>query len=39
MGACANICQEAWRILARLADIRLAVLRGFAKLADIRQTV
>jgi hypothetical protein len=33
--ACANIRQEAWRVLARLADIRQAVLRGLARLADI----
>jgi hypothetical protein len=50
MRACANICQEAWQVLARLADIRQAVLRGLtnicravsrglAELANIRQTI
>jgi hypothetical protein len=33
--ACANIHQEAWQVLARLADIRQPGLLG---LADIRQT-
>jgi hypothetical protein len=37
MRACANIRQEAWRVLSRLADIRRAVLRGLARLANIRQ--
>ena len=50
MRACANICQEAWQVLARLADIRQAVLRGLtnicravsrglARLANIRRAV
>jgi hypothetical protein len=39
MRACANIRQEAWRVLAKLADIRQAVSRGLARLADIRQAV
>jgi hypothetical protein len=39
MRACANIRQEAWRVLARLADIRQSVLRGLTKLANIRQPV
>ncbi len=37
MRACANIRQEAWRVLARLADIRQPVLLGLAKLAEIRE--
>jgi hypothetical protein len=36
--ACANIHQEAWQVLARLADIRQPGLLGLARLADIRQT-
>jgi hypothetical protein len=39
MGACTNICQEAWRVLAKLADICQSVLRGLARLADIRQAM
>jgi hypothetical protein len=50
MRACPNICQEAWRVLARLADIRQPVLLGLtnirqeawrvlARLADIPQPV
>jgi hypothetical protein len=39
MHACANIRQEAWRLLAKLADIRQAMLRRLARLADIRQAV
>jgi hypothetical protein len=35
--ACANIDQEAWQVLARLADIRQPGLLGLARLADIRQ--
>jgi hypothetical protein len=46
--SCANIHQEAWQVLARLAnirqpgllglaDIRQPVLLGLARLADIRQ--
>jgi hypothetical protein len=38
MRASANIRQEAWRVLARLADIPRAVLRELARLANIRQT-
>jgi hypothetical protein len=34
MHACTNILQEAWRVLARLADIRQAVLRGLTRLTD-----
>jgi hypothetical protein len=37
MRACANICQEAWRVLARLANIPQPVLLGLARLANIRQ--
>jgi hypothetical protein len=37
MHACANIHQEAWRVLARLADICQPVLLGLARLANIRQ--
>ena len=33
MRACANIRQEAWQVLARLADIRQPVLLGLTKLA------
>jgi|FrelakmetLWP11LW_1041352.scaffolds.fasta_scaffold57957_1 hypothetical protein len=33
--ACTNICQEAWQVLARLANICQALLRG---LAEIHQT-
>jgi hypothetical protein len=36
MRACANIGQEAWRVLA---DIRRAMLRGLARLADIHQAM
>jgi hypothetical protein len=35
MRACANICQEAWQVLARLADIHRAVLCGLARLARL----
>ncbi len=37
MQACADICQGVWQVLARLADIRLAVLLGLPRLADICQ--
>jgi hypothetical protein len=40
--ACTNIHQEAWQVLARLANIRQAVLHGLARLArlaNIRQAV
>ena len=37
--SCANIHQEAWQVLARLADIRQPGLLGLARLADIRQPV
>jgi hypothetical protein len=37
MRACANIRQEAWRVLARIADIHQPVLLGLARLANIRQ--
>jgi hypothetical protein len=37
MPACTNIRQEAWRVLAKLADIRQAVLRGLAKLATFAE--
>jgi hypothetical protein len=37
--AWANIHQEAWQVLTRLADIRQPVLLGFDKFADIRQPV
>jgi hypothetical protein len=37
MRDCANIRQEAWRVLARLAHIHRAVLRGLARLAHIHQ--
>jgi hypothetical protein len=39
MRACANLHQEAWWVLARLADICLTVNHGLARLADIRQTI
>jgi hypothetical protein len=35
--SCANIHQEAWQVLARLADIRQPVLLGHTRLADIGQ--
>ncbi len=35
----ANIHQEAWQVLARLADICQPGLLGLARLADIRQPV
>jgi hypothetical protein len=37
MCACANIRQEAWRVLAKLADIRQAVLRGLTELATFAE--
>ena len=37
--SCANIHQEAWQVLARLADIRQPGLLGLARLADICQPV
>jgi hypothetical protein len=37
--SCANIHQEAWQVLARLADICQPGLLGLARLADIRQPV
>ncbi len=37
MRACANIRQEALRVLAKLAYIRQAVLRGLAKLATFAE--
>ena len=37
--SCANIHQEAWQVLARLADIRQTGLLGLARLADIHQPV
>jgi hypothetical protein len=37
MLACANIRQEALRVLARLSDIRQPVLLGLTKLAHICQ--
>jgi hypothetical protein len=39
MLACPNICQEAWRVLTRFADIRQAVLRRLPRLADFRLSV
>jgi hypothetical protein len=35
--SCANIHQEAWQVLARLADIRQPGFLGLARLANIRQ--
>jgi hypothetical protein len=37
--SCANIHQEAWQVLARLADILQPGLLGLARLANIRQPV
>jgi hypothetical protein len=39
MHSCSNIPHEAWQVLARLADICQAVLRGLAGLANICQAV
>ncbi len=37
--ACADIGQEAWQVLARLANICQTGLGGLARLADICQTI